>query len=320
MELTQKTFISRLEALQKILREDHDELNRLGASLHEKGVECSIIVPMLETLLEFDSLRDISYEQESTQKHGQRFDFLLEGRLLVEAKALGANLDEHRRQISKYISTNDEINYGLLSNGVDYQIWLQRSFIEKVAETKMPHTEVVAKVLEFNMEEDGVAFFADAMSIFKKDSYDESFKTIARIAGKVARGGGGKWPVLHMDKKMNETLRERIREEVNVTTGIYYDDIKNNKRAAGDLLTYKGDGVEITVELTDKGTVKLKKGSANIVDMVAAINDGWMPMVTMIAEKWSKAEHEFDDPLEIIKEAKDMQKPARSRYEFVGEG
>ena len=318
MELTQKTFVARLEQLQKLAKEAPEDFERLGSALHEKGVECAVIVPLLEVVLEFDALGNINYECESTSKHGQRFDFLLDGQFLVEAKALGTNLDEHYKQMTRYIQGNNEINYGLLTNGIDYQIWVQRTFIEHIAEAELRHTPPVARLFELTLEDDSVSFVLDAMSIFKRSVYQDSFKTIASVAGYYASGGRGRPSNLHPDRAINEVLRERVRGAVTVTKGVYYDDVASGKLTAGDKLRYRDDCVEITIEVTSTGTVTLKKGSANIVDMVKAISEGWTPMIAQIAEKWAKADAEFQDPLEIIKAAQNKQRLFnKERYRFT---
>ena len=51
------------------------------------GVECTLLVPLLEIGLEFDAMEDINYEVSSSVKNNQRFDFLIKNCFLIEAKA-----------------------------------------------------------------------------------------------------------------------------------------------------------------------------------------------------------------------------------------
>ena len=317
MELTQKRFVERLERLQKIAKEAPGEFSELADALHEKGVECAVIVPLLEVVLDFDALRGVHYEKESRTKLGQRFDFLLDGRFLVEAKALGANLDEHYQQMTRYIQKNDDISYGILTNGIDYQIWLQRSYVQEHAKAELPHAQPVMRVFDVTLQEDSVPFLLDALSIFRRDAYQDSFRTIASIVAYYGAGGRGRPANVHEDRAVNEALRERIRDAVTVTKGVFYDDVVNGKVAPGDKLTYADDCVAITVQITPTGTVTLGKGDANVVDMVRAIKEGWAPMIAQIADHWSKADAEFSDPLEIIKLALNKQRLFnKERYEF----
>ena len=317
MELTQKTFAARLNEIRRLLQEDQDAFERIAASLHEKGVECAIVVPVLEVLLEFDALTDVAYEQTSDVKHGQRFDFLLDGRFLVEAKTLGATLDDHRPQIARYIRDNDAINYGLLTNGVDYQIWLQKTYIEQIVGAPLQHADPVTKVLDLSLVDDSTQFLIEALSLLRKSTYQQSFQTMAAIAGYYGAGARGRPPNLHSDRQINETLRDRIRSAVSVTKGVYYDDVQEGKIHAGDRLEYKDNCVQIAVEVTTTGTVILRKGAANILDMVAAMEEGWMPMIQLIAQSWSKSDAEFEDPIEIIKRALNKQRLyGKERYVF----
>ena len=317
MELTQKTFMERLERLQFVVREKPEELEQLRDSLHEKGVECAIIVPLLETVLDFNAVTDVSYEQSSPKHHRQRFDFLVDGHLLIEAKELGANLDDHYKQVSEYIFKNNAIDFGILTNGIEYQVWVQREFIERVTGTKLPHTDRVTKVFELSLLTDPVQFLLDAFSLFAKSSYESSFKTIAAVTGYYASGSRGRPPVLHTDKAVDEELRSRIREASVIQKGVYFDDVESGKLSAGDKLRFRNECVEITVEVTATGTVILKKDGANVIDMMVAIRKGWSPIIPLIAEKWSKADTEFQDTLQIIKLGLNKQKLyGQDKYAF----
>lgn len=224
MELTQKTFSDRLELLRHLATEKPEDLEARKASLHEKGVECAVIVPLLEVILDFDALSDVTYEQSSVSHHGQRFDFLIDGKLLVEAKDLGANLDEHFKQVTTYIQKNTDINYGILTNGIEFQIWVERSFIEAVGNTQLPHTAKVAKVFELSLQNDSVQFILDVFSLLAKGIYEQTFGTVANVAAYYASGSRGRPPVLHNDKTIDEELRNRIRDAVVIQKGVFYED------------------------------------------------------------------------------------------------
>ena len=319
MELTQKAFNERLNILKKFLADPNEEqFDQLRCNMHEKGVECAIIMPLLEVVLDFDALEDIHYEEESKQKHGQRFDFLVKDKMLLEAKMLGANLDEHYKQLSKYIKGNENINYGLLSNGIEYQIWIQKSYMEKVTDKKLNHIQDVAKIFEMSLKEDSVDFFINVLPLFSKSKFEESFKRIACIAGYYITGGRGRTHILHEDRKINNELCLRIKDAVEVKKGVFYEDVQNGKISAGDRLKYCDDFVEIIVKVTETGTVLLKPGQANIHNVIGAVNSGWEPMLKLIAGEWQKSENEFQDPIEIIKLAQNKQRlHNQDKYKFV---
>jgi hypothetical protein len=77
------------------------------------------------------------------------------------------------------------------------------------------------------------------------------------------------------------------------------------------------DCVSITVEVTDTGTVILRKGSANVLNMVLAVKEGWETMFPLAMGKWLEADTEFQDPLDLVKIALNKQRLFnKERYVF----
>lgn len=317
MELTQKTVKDRLSSIRQLIDEDQKKFEILKWALHEKGVECAIIIPIIETVLEFDTLYDVKYEQSAEKEYHQRFDFLLNDKFLIEAKPLDTNLDSHYKQIGKYLSKNENINYGLLTNGIVFQIWVQKAYIEAVSKNKLDHSQSVIKVLEVSLSENPIDFVLDTLALFKKSTYENSFESIASIAGYYSSGSRGKPRVLHDKKETDKDLKDKIKELVSIQKGVYYEDVKNKKISPGDKLQFKNSFVEIKVEVTKTGTVILKKNSANVVDLIKAQDAGWKKLIYLITEKWSKEDTEFTDPIEIIKLAVDTQRlHGKEKYNF----
>lgn len=308
MELTQHNFHQRLQWLQNTLQEGGESLQGLQEAVHEKGVECGIIVPLLEVLLGFDALADIQYEHVSTTRHGQRFDFLLDGKFLIEAKPLRTNLDEHHDQMARYIGKNQDISFGILTNGSDYQVWLQRWYVERESKNQVFRMATVVPVLELSLEDDSVNFVLQSLSLFSKEQYEDKFSKLAHVAGYYGSGSKGKPPVLHNDKELDRVLRERIKENVQIRKGVYYDQVNDGTMRPGQKLVYSNDWVRIAVEVTETGTVKLEPGDANILDVIGAQQNGWGPMVQLVTGKWMESDHEFEDPLDIIRQAQDKQR------------
>ena len=302
MELTQKTFKERLDKLRRLkIDEDQKEFETLRRGLNEKGVECSIIIPLIETVMEFDALYDVKYECSSETEYHQRFDFLLEDKFLIEAKSLDTILDNQYKQMEKYINKNENINYGLLTNGIEFQIWIQKKYIEEVSNNKLEHPHSVVKCLEISLSIDTIDLFLDTLSLFKKSSYENSFESVASISGYYASGSKGKPKILHDNKDTDSILKEKIKGLLSIQKGVYYEDVKNKKISPGDKFQFKNDFVNIIVEVTETGKVILKKNSANVVDLIKAQEEGWENLIYLIAQKWSKEDTEFTDPLEIIR-------------------
>jgi hypothetical protein len=307
MELTQKNLGKRLETLQIYLK-DPLKFSILSERLHEKGVECSIIVPIVEVVLDFDALEHVDYEKFSVTKYGQRFDFVLDGCFLIEAKPLDANLHDHYEQIDRYLKGNEEILYGILTNGVVYQVWIKKGLLEESGKCSLSHTRDVVKVLEMSLREDSPQKILEVLSLFKRDNYRNSFAQIAAIARKYVLGGSGRIPIVGDDRILGEELRARIKSAVIIEKGVYYDDVVNGRMSIGDRLCYKNHCVEIVVEVTETGGVWLRKGDANVTNLKAAMDEDWAPILKMIQETWSKDDTPYLDPLEIIKKARGKDK------------
>lgn len=321
MELTEAAFEQRLEELRKIKKNDDEtKFNQLRNSLKEKGVECAIIVPLIEIYLNFNTFSgDVEYEGMSKIRNDQRLDFLIENKFIIEVKRLGSNLDDHYKQITEYIRLNDDISYGILTNGIDYQIWLQKKYIENKTDKKLPQIKrEVIKVLELSLEEDSVQFFKDTLSIFKKKQYEKTFKKIASLVEVYttteSRKGGT--ASLHGIKNINQVLKERIKKLVSPKFGKYFEDIEKGKLRQGDILIYDDEGVRIPVEVTSKGTVILRKGTANVTDVLKAHQNGWIKFTELATEQWLNNDSQFDDPTDIIKLAMGRQRLSKDKYRF----
>ena len=322
-ELTRQVFEARLEELRRLKtsdqQKDQDKFLELKEKLSEKGVECTIITPLIEMVLEFDPVLDVRYEEPSEIKHGQRFDFLLDDRFLIEVKRLGANLVDAYDQIGKYLGTNPKLEYGILANGIDYEVFLRKDFIEQHMNGKLKHIDKpVVKVLDLSLEDHKTQDLLTGLSVFKKDQYQERFKKLATIVARIVDGGSGALGYLHDDKEMDNLLKERIKSLVQVKRGIYWEDVDSGKRKEGDKLCFKNQCIEITVEITKRGTVILKENGANVTNFLLAKEQGWGAIITLLEQYWSKQETEFEDPLDIVRQARGMQKLQKQHlYPFV---
>jgi len=91
-----------------------NENSTLVNRLSEKGVECTILVPIFEYIFGFDIVKDVNFEYTSNKRY-ERFDFLIDGKFIVEAKKLNEQFSvKLTKQLEKYIAHHDEVNYGLL--------------------------------------------------------------------------------------------------------------------------------------------------------------------------------------------------------------
>lgn len=303
------------QRLKMIVDDQYSDTPRIPTRLNEKGVECAVLVPLFENVLGYDPVDDIQYEHTSTQVHGQRFDFLLDGRLVVETKALNTPLTGGViKQVSGYIAQNDDVNYGILSNGIEYVFLIQRTFIEKVANAGEPivgATQNIYNVLTLSAEDE---HFFDLIPMISKTSYDEVFRALAKFAFRQLVPTRGPTTPIVSDRMLDKYLKELIEKKMDFKQGYYLDKIRSGEYAAGQQLEYKDKYVRITVTLQSDGTVKLPKGGVE-VDANAILADGeFKPLINHLTE-WHEVDQLFEDPKDIFRHATGKQR-IQSKYDF----
>lgn len=301
-----------------IIEDQNSENPKYSDKLNEKGVECSILIPFFEQLLGFDPIDDIQYELPSKNRSDHRFDFLLDGKILVEAKPLGEPLvGEVKDQITDYIVLNDEIDYGILSNGWEFSFMLQKKFIEKVANLGEKITGAERQIYHvFNITLDDPKFF-EVMSYFSKDTYDETFRAIARFVERVLVPRSGPMPNIVSDKELNSHIVNLIRQRLDFRKGIYLDEIRNGQIKSGEKRYYDDGNVRIEVKIQSDGTVKLPKNSIKVRNINKILEEGcFRPLLKLISNGWHDKDQEFEEPRDILRKATGKQRLSRNKYIF----
>lgn len=305
------------QRLTKILKDQEAEQPSIPNNLQEKGVECTLLVPMFEYLLGFDPVDDIQYEVTSNNVYHQRFDFLLDHRFVVESKALNCPITKNEiKQISRYIAQNNEISYGILTNGLEYVFLVQRSFIEKVANGGEPivgATRSVYNVLTTSAIDNK---FLEIMSLFSRSSYDEVFTAIAKYAFRQLVKKRGPTSPIASDKNLDGYIKSLIEKKMDFKRGPYLDKIRSGEYVPGQTLTYEDKYISIKVELQPDGTVKLPQAGIQVKDTNAILADGeFKPLINLLTE-WYDSEQIFEDPKDIFRKATGKQKVS-SKYDFL---
>ncbi len=314
MSITQVETIFK-QRMKHIIEDQSSENPRIPIRLKEKGVECTILMPLFEDILGFDPVHDIEYELSSDKVHGQRFDFLMDGCFVVEAKALNVVLTGKLvDQIAKYIELNDHINYGMLTNGIEYVFFIQKIFIEKVANAGneiVGATKRVYNVLTIDVEDE---YFIDLIQLFSKQTYDEVFRRIAKFAFRQLVVRKGPKTAIAEDRELDAYIKTLIEKRMDFKQGHYLDKIRSGEYRAGQKLLYADQYVEITIELQADGTVKLPRNGIK-VDANAILATGeFKPILTLITE-WHDKEQTFQYPKDIFRQALGKAKIAK-KYIF----
>jgi hypothetical protein len=277
-------------------------------------------MPMFEYFLGYDPINDIQYEVTSSNVYRQRFDFLLDHRFVVESKALNSPItNDEVKQISKYIAQNDEINYGMLTNGLEYVFLVQRSFIEKVANSGgaiVGASRPVYNVLTVSASDDK---FLEIMSLFSRSSYDEVFTAIAKYVFRQLVPKKGPTTPIASECDLDEYIKHLIEKKMDFKKGYYLDKIRSGEYVEGQMLTYEDKYISMSVELQPDGTVKLPKRGICVKDTNAILADGeFKPLIGLLTE-WYDSDQFFEDPKDIFRKATGKQRVS-SKYEFQPQG
>ncbi|MEM6631910.1 MAG: hypothetical protein AAF694_19695 [Bacteroidota bacterium] len=296
----------------ELSKEETDMISRLS----EKGVECTILVPIFESVLGFDPVKDINYEYTSNKRY-ERFDFLIDGKFIVEAKKLNEQFSvKLTKQLEKYIAHHDEINYGILSNGCDFAVFIQKSFIKNFLPPertfKISFNKEVFHVFTVSIFDNQ---FYQIMELFSKDCYHDTFSKLAKFSMSVINQQRSTKIV--DDKELNVWLQEKITKTMDVQHGALLEEIQNGYLAVGDILTYKDEAIEIEVVVQNDGRVTLNRGAAIVKDMLLAMEKGFNPMIDLVRGEWRKNDIIFNHTDEIIKMASGKERLRRNMYKFI---
>lgn len=295
----ESSFIQRIQKIKD--KVDSPDGNDFIEGLQEKGVECAILIPLFETVLGFDAVDDIKYEYTSKEKY-DRFDFLIDDKFIIEAKKINTKLSNIYGQIQKYIYGHSKINYGILSNGLEYAFFIQKDFIKSLlGPDEKLQIELGSNVFHIFTVSVRDEEFLEVIKLFSKDQYHQNFISLAKFA--LTRINQTKATKICDDKKINLWLQDHISETMDIKPGVYIKDIQENKLKAGDKLVFQNEYVMIPVILEKDGRVKLVKGTAEIKDLKSAMNGKFKNMIDLVMNDWKKDDVIVNDPLELIKMA-----------------
>ena len=303
----ESSFKQRIGYLKDALSKENNEI---ASNLNEKGVECAILIPLLEHIWGFDALQDVKYEFTS-DKRFDRFDFLVDDKLIIEAKKLNASLNESLiNQIEKYIKYHDFINYGLLSNGTDYIFFLKKSFVREFLgpeeKFRVEYDSEIFKTLAINIEDEK---FFEIMSIFKKNTYQETFRQMAKYV--LTLINKTRTTKIVDDKELNLLLQERISQAINVQEGALLKDIQSGKYTVGQKLAFETEDLIIPVIILNDGRVKIQKNTVKVKDMDKVDNSEFKPIIDIARNEWKAS-----DTKDVIRMAINKQKLYKT-YDFV---
>lgn len=291
------------QRLERVSKDLDSESSTLPNRLNEKGVECAILVPLFEDVLGYDPVEDIEYESTSTQNHGQRFDFLLDSRLLVETKSLTTRLtDRAIAQISDYIGLNDQIAFGIATNGIEYALLMERSFIEKKANQGEPIIGAVKNVYHIFTIDSSEEYFYEMIDLFNRSSYEQSMIAVAKYVLRQLVPSKGPYTAIFQNRELDQIIKDKIEEQMDFTQGVFLQQIRSGELRPEQRLVFSDEYITVTVVLEPDGSVYLPQGGIE-VDANKILADGkYLPVLEKLGD-WHTEKPRFKDPRDILREA-----------------
>jgi hypothetical protein len=307
MELTEKELTARLNQIIGFQTND-EHWGTIKENLREKGVECAIIVPILDVLLNFNPLTDIEYEVTNPMVNGQRFDFVLIGKIVIEVKRIEEALPDHYQQITDYLVKSDK-ECGILTNGYEFWVILTENYIRRIAnegqKVENLGNKKAIRVMRFSidaLEKGNCEFFSKFIKYFSKEKIEDNLKKIAWYALSVLVGRRG--PYLDDDKEINKFIQDNIRENCTINKGSYFEEVKNGTYEIGQELYFEDTAVDLKIKVIvqEFGLIKLPKDGIVIGDFTKLQESKeYANLFTLLAEKWNLKEEIYSDYKEIFK-------------------
>ena len=320
MELTEKTFKERLKRLEECVNDQGEKLATLDKKWREKGVECAIIIPLIEIIMEFDFFNQVEFELSSTDFNNQRMDFVLDGKFIIEAKRLCEDIRSHIPQIDRYMKS-DSVKFAILTNGIQFMVFIKVDHISEIL-YKLGARENIKdcknylrergidgnyiKVLDINYIDIEIDYFLSIFSSFSPHLYKETFDKISRYILAYYSIYGKKNLKLHTEIKIDKLLKKKIEESIPYISKGYY----HNKEGfnVGDVLVfdeYEDEGVKIFVRINKDWGVDVMLERCDYNPIKASRKAAKYRKVIDVFKGWvAQNDISYVNPAEIIKEIK----------------
>lgn len=320
--MAKEAFRKRVNNIIKLKNENTEDFKLLGARLKEKGTEYTIIIPLLEVILEYDPLHDFRFEYFSDDNNNQRFDVSIQSKsdrnLLIEAKSIEKKelTKTEKEQMINYLEKNEKCPWGILTNGIEWWFFICRDYIEKVVnkgDTLTQKKEHVFPIMKLNIDD---RYFLDFMYNFTYEKLDYTWEKIANFCLKIIEGGGGKYPKIHDgEKDIDEYIKEKIKDKLHFQKGDYYEFIQDGQLTPNQQVICENDFLKAEFRLNEEG--KLVIENLNILDFKEFSKN----CNTEHISEWINENYTFSSPKEFrIKIDQDYEKKhtkkLKEKYDF----
>ena len=269
------------EALEKIrkkllasLSKDDNDLNYTERLL-EEGIKSLFIVPVFFNYLGFDDIDDYQFETMPMIEKNikERVDIIINDKFIIETKKFNLLKDkqEHTKakdQLLEYLCPDDDFEYGILTDGFKWELYLERTFIEKIANKSKSMKNVQEKIplcLEFSLNDEDFWYW---LCFLHKDVYESNMETLAKGVVNIAESKKGGVAFHRMFSKLNnqpeirgnmgKKLSEQLHKRFVPIKGEYWCDIISGKYKTGDKLAYDEDKyIKIVATILEDGCLEI---------------------------------------------------------------
>ena len=261
-----------LKTIIKSLRESFDPLERdYGDQWKEAGLKSVLVVPVLKSLLEYNPLLDMAFEAKLLSTGGEYLDILLQDSLVVEVKRFNLLSNDKKRkkarkEIRRYLTPDDNIFFGILTDGAEWEFFMERRFIERYGNDgqKIPLIrDEIPLCFTFNSFDDG---FLDDMRIFHSKGFFRNMKFLAKCIAHRAlrRPGAPAWHNLfstlenaQRQKICGDNLRAKIEDTFRYETGEYFEQVNAKELRPGVKFQWEDDFLRLGIIVQSNGAVKI---------------------------------------------------------------
>ncbi len=283
----------------------------LVSRLAEKGIECYIIAPALDAWFRADLIESVSYEVSSERRNDQRFDFVVDDVGVIEAKSLKGQISQYEEQIKEYLQDNPKYHYGVLTNGIDWEVWLNCSTSDDLRDCRI---FAPIKVAHFDLrDEEKREKCVLALCKFRRETREDFLASLKNCVKRIKRGGMGPWPRHDHDRELNEFIQNAIPRQIEPRRTQYIQAIQREEIVPGTILTHHEDYAEVSIKVREDGSVSLALEGIKILDN-ARMARSW-PNVFSVMEELTRTELSFDWCQNIAKRLTGRKRPRA--WEFI---
>ena len=276
------------EALERIrkkllasLSKDDNEAD-YSSRLLEEGIKSLFIVPVFFNYLGFDDIDDYQFEAMPIKEKNlnERADIIIKNKFIIETKRFNLLKDEQehikaKKQLLEYLSPKDEYEYGILTDGFIWELYLERTFIEKIAykSNTLSLKEKIPLCLEFSLKDED---FWDWLSILHKEIIEDNMERLAKGIVNISLCKKGAVAFHHLFKKLEDDSDKRadmgqnVRDQLDIRfgkiKGEYFDEVEKGKYAIGELLEFDDEIIKIVVKILEDGRIEIIPEKTIIID------------------------------------------------------